>query len=328
MKKNKILIVGNYYHEKGGISALIRNLYFGLSNENIKVKIYSVGGSSIINRSFKYFKLPICILKSNIIHLHGCSSFGLLPVIIGYLIASFFRKKTIITYHGSVENVNKVANNIFFKKIINRNTLITTPSKNNSEVFRSLGFKSVFIPNIFDIQNWPYKKRELISPTFICTRSRYNPKIVIDTFLKINESFPNAKLKMLGNFNDLGAFAKASKYQNIELIEELPRNKVLMELNSCDIYINSCNNDSFGYSIYEAISCGLIVVSVNSPSLLDNLGDNIILFSDDDKLSNIISYILNNQAEAQQRIKKGLESINALSWNFLKNKWFVAYFKN
>lgn len=324
MRKVKILLVGNYYPDKGGISALIGNLFYGLKENGEIVSIHSVGGHGI-RRFIKYLKLPVAIFKSNIIHLHGCSSWGLMPVIIGYSLGTILRKKMIVTYHGSIANVFEVSQNFFFSKIVKKTTLITTPSKSNSDIFHRLGFRSMFIPNIFDSHNWPFKERNEIAPTFICTRSKYRPQIVIDTFTILEEHIPEAKLKMLGEFNDPTVFGQASLRKNIEIVAEVPRNMVSAYLNSCDIYINSCDNDSFGYSIYEAISCGLIVVSVHSPSLLDSLDHDVILFSDETKLSDSILYILENQNEAKLRIKNGKESISALSWNALRDKWLSAY---
>lgn len=317
--------MGNYYSNKGGISALIRNLFNGLSENGEEVAIHSVGGRGV-QRFIKYLKLPYAIFNATIIHLHGCSSWGLLPVIAGYFFGSIFRRKMVITYHGSTENVLEVSKNFFFNRIVSRTTLITTPSKSNSEIFHNMGFRSMYIPNIFDDYNWPFKERSEIAPTFICTRSKYRPQIVIDTFTSIEERIPVAKLKMLGQFNDSSAFGQVSLKRNIEVVEEVPRSMVSTYLNSCDIYINSCDNDSFGYSIYEAISCGLIVVSVHSSSLLDSLGNDVILFSDENKLSDSIFYILENQNEAKLRIAKGRKVIGSYSWSVLSNKWLSAYF--
>jgi len=250
----------------------------------------------------------------------------LLPVIAGYFFGSIFRRKMVITYHGSTENVFEVSHNFFFNRIVSRTTLITTPSKSNSDIFYNMGFRSMYIPNIFDAHNWPFKERNEIAPTFICTRSKYRPQIVIDTFTSVEEQIPEAKLKMLGQFYDPTAFGQASVRKNIEIVTEVPRHMVSTYLNSCDIYVNSCDNDSFGYSIYEAIACGLIVVSVHSPSLLESLGNDVILFSDDNKLSDSIFYILKNQDEAKLRVTRGKKFISKLSWSVLSKRWHSAYF--
>lgn len=321
-----ILQVGNYYQTSGGISALMRNLTAGLNNEGYHVKIFSVGGNSWFFRIIQYLKLPFIICKFKIIHAHCCSNIGLLPAIISYLFSLVLTKKFIITFHGSVDNAENVANNFFFRNVLSKNVIITTPTDINAEKFKYVGFNAIGIQNIFDLNGWIYKERTIINPLFICSRSKYNSKLVLNTFFKVLLKYPKAELIMLGEFDNKESLDIAKKCKSIKITGNIEREKVVNYLNTSDVYINSCNNDSFGYSIYEAIACGLAVVSVESPSLQKDIGNDIVLFSDDSiNLSETIFEALNKQQKTIERIEKGGNKARSLSWNNLKKQWIDIF---
>lgn len=324
--KKKILLVGNYYPSYGGISALMTNLANNLNHEGYSTKIYSLGKNKGILRLLNYIRLPLIILKFDIIHAHGCSSFGQIPIIVSYFFSLLFKKYFIVTFHGSVNGSEKVAQNIFFKKIMSKSVIITTPTEITSDIFTKSGFKSLAIPNILEDNIWKYRKRKSIEPKLICTRSKYNPKLVIDTFLDVKKIYPNASLIMLGEFIDKKIKKYAISFDSITIIDNVPRSEVYKYLNVSDIYLNSCSNDSFGYSIFEALLSGLAVVSIESPSLLKIFGKDVILFSSDTTtLAGEVLYLLQNQECVNLRVDKGLEICHRYTWNGLKNKWLPLY---
>jgi len=326
MNDISILQVGNYYQNAGGISALMRNLSENLKNEGYNVKIFSLGGNYWFFRIIQYLRLPFSVRKFKIVHAHCCSSNGLLPAIASYFITLCLNKKCIITFHGAVDNAEKVANNFFFKNILSKKVVITTPTDINANQFKKNGFNSIGIPNIIDINNWIFKERTIIKPLFVCSRSKYNSKLVLDTFFNVLKKYPNAELIMLGEFDNTESLDIARKCKSIKITGNIERKEVINYLNYCDVYINSCDNDSFGYSIYEAISCGLAIVSSESPALLEAIGSDIVFFSKEkDDLSKTIFEILNNQQKTMECIVKGRNKILSFTWHNLKNKWIDTY---
>ncbi|MDD2549774.1 MAG: glycosyltransferase family 4 protein [Bacteroidales bacterium] len=326
MHKGDILLIGNYYPTHGGISALIRNLKEGLMLEGYKVHIFPLGKKRGLVRLINYLKLPFVISKYPIIHAHGCSSLGQIPIISSYFISKILRKKFIVTFHGAVNNASTVANNVFFKKIMSKTVTITTPSEITANIFSDVGYNTVSIPNILEKDLWLFRKRNVIGPKMICTRSKYNPKLVIDTFNGVKKVYPNASLIMLGNFQDDKMRQYAKQFNSISLIGNVPRDEVYKHLNASDIYINSCNNDSFGYSIYEALSAGLAVVSIESPELLANIGNDIITFSSNtETMEESISTLIKNQNKTIERISKGYNLYSLGTWDYLKSKWENVY---
>jgi glycosyltransferase involved in cell wall biosynthesis len=321
-----ILLVGNYYPSKGGISALIRNLAKGLSSDGYKVEIYSLSHGNIFKRIIKYLKLLFVIRRFEIIHAHGCSNLGQIPIIASYVLSVILRKRFVITFHGSIDNSSIVANNLFFRKLMSRKVIITTPSVITSKSFSDVGYQTVYIPNIVENDSWDFRKRDSISPKMICTRSKYNPKLVIDTFIGVKKQYPDATLIMLGEFLDEKIQEYASQFESIFIVGNVPRKEVYRFLNMSDIYINSCSNDSFGYSIYEALSVGLAVVSIESPSLRDSVGEEIIEFSfNTETLESAVFNVLKNQSTTIQRIEKGYELYAMFTWNMLKKFWLDVY---
>jgi glycosyltransferase involved in cell wall biosynthesis len=88
------------------------------------------------------------------------------------------------------------------------------------------------------------------------------------------------------------------------------------------------DNESFGYAVYEAMAMGLAIVSVPSSALNQWQGNNAIAFSDDAtsaSLANTIINVIQNQADAKERVAAGRLVVQDFSWKNLSGIWKPLY---
>jgi len=330
----KILLIANYKPSVGGISGQIEILleYF---NDNInQIDLFNTK-DNIFKRILMPFVLFIKGRKYDIFHIHGCSFFGFFPIVIGVIIGRLLKKKIIITYHGGGldEFINKYKTIVIY--FFNKADIITVPSKYLQNILNDNSIKSKYLPNIIRDDNVYFKKRDILKPNLIVTRTLdevYNIPLVIMTFKDLKKVVPDAKLKIVGDGklkNEIFELVKKENIDDIEFVGRVPNSKIGEILNTSDIFINPSNKDNMPLSLFEALACGLAVISTNVGGIPDYITDGINGFliepNNKEQLTNKILYVLNNQAEVQKIIDNGYQTFEKLTLRNLKSEYLKLY---
>jgi len=330
----KILLIANYKPSVGGISGQIEILLKHFNDNKNQIDLFNTK-DNIFKRILMPFVLFIKGRKYNIFHIHGCSFFGFFPIVIGVIIGSLLKKKIIITYHGGGldEFINKYKTKVMY--YLNKADIITVPSKYLQNILNDNSIKSKYLPNIIRDDNVYFKKRDILKPNLIVTRTLdevYNIPLVIMTFKDLKKVVPDAKLKIVGDGklkNEIFELVKKENIDDIEFVGRVPNSKIGEILNTSDIFINPSNKDNMPLSLFEALACGLAVISTNVGGIPDYITDGIngflIELNNKEQLMNKIFYILNNQDEVQKIISNGYQTFEQLTLNNLKNEYLKLY---
>ena len=330
----KILLIANYKPSVGGISGQIE-ISLEYFNDNInQIDLFNTK-DNILKRILMPFVLFIKGRKYDIFHIHGCSFFGFFPIVIGVIIGSLLKKKIIITYHGGGldEFINKYKTKVMY--YLNKADIITVPSKYLQNILNDNSIKSKYLPNIIRDDNVYFKKRDILKPNLIVTRTLdevYNIPLVIMTFKDLKKVVPDAKLKIVGDGklkNEIFELVKKENIDDIEFVGRVPNSKIGEILNTSDIFINPSNKDNMPLSLFEALACGLAVISTNVGGIPDYITDGINGFliepNNKEQLTNKILYVLNNQAEVQKIIDNGYQTFEKLTLRNLKSEYLKLY---
>jgi len=330
----KILLIANYKPSVGGISGQIE-ISLEYFNDNInQIDLFNTK-DNILKRILMPFVLFIKGRKYDIFHIHGCSFFGFFPIVIGVMIGKLLKKKIIITYHGGelYEFINKYKTKVIY--FLNKADIITVPSKYLQNILNNNSIKSKYLPNIIRDDNVYFKKREKLKPILIVTRTLdevYNIPLSIMAFKDLKKVVPDAKLKIVGDGklkNEILELVKKENIDDIEFIGRVPNSKIGEILNTADIFINTSNKDNMPLSLFEALACGLPVISTNVGGIPDYFTDGINGFliepNNKEQLTNKILYVLNNQDEVQKIIDNGYQTFEKLTLRNLKNEYLKLY---
>jgi len=330
----KILLISNYRPSVGGISGQIEISLEYFNDDINQVDLFNTK-DNILKRILMPFVLFNKGRKYDIFHIHGCSFFGFFPILIGVMIGKLLKKKIIITYHGGglYEFINKYKTKVIY--FLNKADIITVPSKYLQNILNNNSIKSKYLPNIIRDDNVYFKKRENLKPILIVTRTLdevYNIPLSIMAFKDLKKVVPDAKLKIVGDGklkNEILELVKKENIDDIEFVGRVPNSKIGEILNTADIFINSSNKDNMPLSLFEALACGLPVISTNVGGIPDYITDEINGFliepNNKEQLTNKILYVLNNQAEVQKIIDNGYQTFEKLTLRNLKSEYLKLY---
>ncbi|RXP44855.1 glycosyltransferase family 1 protein [Lutibacter sp. HS1-25] len=167
------------------------------------------------------------------------------------------------------------------------------PSKYLLNEFQQKGFKTQFIPNAIQINNYPFTTRAVLRPKLLWVRAFdkiYNPQLAVLVLAKLKLRFPNACLCMIGPDKDgsLEDVKKLAKDLNLEdalvFTGYLSKENWIAKAAEFDLFINTTNIDNTPVSIVEAMALGLPVVSTNVggiPYLIEDTVNGLLVEKDD-----------------------------------------------
>lgn len=232
------------------------------------------------------------------------------------------------TLPARLENDPKWCEIIFGNAYIN-----VAPSQHHFQIFEKAGFKNIVrIPNVIELQQYPFKHRDHISPNLLWVRSLasiYNPEMAVRVLYELQKEFNDATLCMVGPDKDglLPQLKNLCQELNVDVhfTGKLPKTEWIAIAQNYDIFINTTHVDNMPVSVIEAMALGLPIVSTNVGGityLLDD-GKTAMLVADDDVkgMTAAISRILKEASLSSQLIENARIKSNEFDWVNIKHRW-------
>ena len=262
----KILLISNYQRGVGGINAQVDLLHMYLNQEDgVKADIFSSKGNPL-KRAWQMIKLLCFARKYNVLHIHACSYWGMVPAVMGVLAGKLWRKRIIITYHGGGAEEYFAKHIRFVKRWLNRADQVVVLSGFLKDIFDHYAIPCEVIPNIVVLQ--PQKRRERdIAPRFISIRHLeplYNIPCILQAYEQVLKAYPDATLDILGKGSmreQLEQYVVDRKLTGVQFIGQVPNQKIYEYLDKADILLSASRADNMPVSLLEAMNAGLLVIS-------------------------------------------------------------------
>ncbi|WP_196886345.1 glycosyltransferase family 4 protein [Aureivirga sp. CE67] len=330
----KILYFGNNLVGKK-YPTTIETLSSFLSSENYEVYCSSSKNNKLLrllDMIFTFFKKGI---KTDIILIDTYSTTNFYYAFIISQLAKIFKIKYIPILHGGnlpnrLQNSPKLSSMIFTNSWKN-----IAPSNYLKEAFDKENYKTVYIPNNIELENYPFKNRKKLEPKLYWVRAFakiYNPWLAIDVLKELQKDYPNAKLCMVGPDRD-GCQKDVEKYiddlelrDSVEITGILSKEDWHKKSEDFDVFINTTNVDNTPVSVIEAMALGLPIVSTNVgglPYLLENDKDSILVSKQNkEEMISAIKLLLDNPGKVSTITKNAREKVESFDWNVVKEKWF------
>ncbi len=331
MKKINVLYIGNnlvkktkYNTSMAVLSRLLAIEGFSIlkssSKQNKVARMIDMAFAVFLNRKVNYILIDT-FSTSNFYFAFVCSQ-----------LARIFKIKYIpILRGGNLPyrlDVSKKLSNLIFKNAFKN----VAPSGYLQYEFEKRGYKTLFIPNILEIENYQFKERNPLQPKLLWVRAfkhLYNPTLAIEVLKIVNEKYPKAILCMIGPQTD-DSFAAtqqlAKKYhieQSVEFTGVLPKEKWHQKSKEYAIFINTTNFDNTPVSVMEAMALGLPVVSTNvggMPYLIKNNIDGVLV--DKENPQQMAKAIIQLIEENNQKIvKNARKKVENFAWCVVRTKW-------
>lgn len=206
---------------------------------------------------------------------------------------------------------------ILIAPIIHRVDLITTPSGFLQKAFSdAFGITPTIVPNIADVEQFPFRERQVLAPKLIVTRSLdeiYNVGCVIRAFAIVRERFPTATLAVVGDGSQRRMLETLAAELGVSMAVtfhgRVAHTQIEALYNANDISVNASNVDNLPGTILEAFACGLPVVSTRAggiPYIVeDGVSGLLVECNDCQALAGKVIQLLENHQLAKELIANG-----------------------
>jgi glycosyltransferase involved in cell wall biosynthesis len=241
--------------------------------------------------------------------------------------------KTILTLHGGnlPTFIQRFPN--WTRRVLSRAHALVAPSEYLAGAVMPMGLAASIIPNVIDLNDYPYSHRERVRPRLFWMRSfhpLYNPALALKVAVGLRADYPDAALVMAGQDKGLQSEMESlarelGSADAVRFPGFLDKSGKAREGSTADIYLNTSRIDNMPVAILEAGAMGLPVVATRVgglPYLLED-GDNGLLVPDDDAPAMIgaIRRLLNEPKLAKRLSTNGRALAERAAWPRVRAQW-------
>jgi glycosyltransferase involved in cell wall biosynthesis len=241
--------------------------------------------------------------------------------------------KTILTLHGGnlPSFIRRFPN--WTRRVLRRAHALVAPSEYLAGAVTSIGLTASIIPNVINLNDYPYRTREQVRPRLFWMRSfhpLYNPALALKVTAGLRADCPNAVLVMAGQDKglqrEMQSLARTlGSADAVRFPGFLDKSGKAREGGTADIYLNTSRIDNMPVTLLEAGAMGLPVVATRVggvPYLLED-GVNGLLVPDDDAPAMIgaIRRLLNEPKLAQRLSTNGRTLAERAAWPRVRAQW-------
>lgn len=335
----------------GGMSLQAQALLARLQRENIAVEMVSVNplppkifawvrhvpGLRTAARELQYLILIARIIPGcQIVHHFVASGLYFFAYSVPLLLLSrCLKKRLILNYRGGAAPE-------FLKRwgwcvvpLMRRATSICVPSEFLQRSFGKYGLSSALLPNIAQIEMFPWRERKCFAPTLLVTRNlepMYNVACILRAFRMIQDRFPNAMLSVAGDGSEsprLRQYVRDCNLRGVRFLGAVAHSDLPALYAAHDIYVNSSNVDNFPGTLVEAACCGLPIVTTGAggiPVMIRQRENGIMVGLDDERaMSAAVIEIVENPEFGRSLARRARNWAEQLSWKEVLSRLLTIY---
>jgi len=274
--------------------------------------------------------------RLDIVHALSASywSFLLAPVP-ALLFGRLFRKGVILDYRSG-EADDHLTRWRIAAPLMRLAHLIVVPSNYLVDVFARHGLKARAVPNFVEIEQLPYRQRDLLRPLFLSNRgfeALYNVSCVLRAFGRIQARMPQAKLVVAGDGRLRGRLqgeARDLGLRNVTFCGAVPSDRMATLYHEADVYLNAPDIDNMPSSILEAAACGLPIVSSDAggiPYIVRHGVTALLIPRDDDAALAAAALRLFEEPGLASRLAAAAraEVLDRYTWSAAEAHWMDTY---
>jgi glycosyltransferase involved in cell wall biosynthesis len=196
-----------------------------------------------------------------------------------------------------------------------------------------MGLDCRVIPNVIELEDYPYRERCQISPDLFWMRSFHpiwNPEMAVRVLSGLRACGVRATLVMGGS--DKGSLAAVRRLcvdrgvsESVQLPGFLDRVGKAEAGNKADVFLNTNRVDNMPVAVVEACAMGLPVISTSVggiPDLLSEGETGLLVPSDDaDAMANAVLRLMGDPSLAAKLSRNGRRLAEESAWPNVRARW-------
>lgn len=308
-----------------------------LSRQFAKADYPVIATSSTINRYLRLIDITLTLIRMRksvdilSLEVYGGNSF-VVEDVASFLGKLFGFKIAMVLHGGDIPHfVEKFPR--WSHRVLARADVLVTPSTYLARALTQHGLQSQIIPNVIELDAYPYRERSQINPRLLWMRTFHpvwNPAMAIRTLHKLKKHVPEASLVMAGQDKGMQSemLALASSLGIADAVQFpgfLNMEGKLREGDAADIFISTSTTDNMPVAIIEACAMGLPVVTTRVGGIPDLLIEGetglFVESGDDDAMVNAILRLLRDPVLTQRLSTNGRKLALRSSWSEVRKQW-------
>jgi len=340
LKTDKIFAMSKYQNE---IHARLKNV------ELNQIEYPDVSKVVGVNKAVELFVYPFIVkqkvIESNIKHITRQD--------LSFLLELTNLEKTIVTCHDIIPiayyNTRNPVWKLNAKGLKKAERIITVSEFSKKDISRYIKYpeeKIEIIPPAVDhnlyyqnrdrsiLEKYGIKENENVILYVGAEEPRKNIQLLIDSFRKLKNKIPQVKLLKVGMPNYIGVRKKLLKQieslglqQDVIFAGYVSETDLAKIYNAVDLFVFPSLYEGFGMPPLEAMACGTPVITSNTSSLPEVVGNAAIITDpyDTEGLAEKMYTLLTDQTLCRSIIKKGLARSKVFSWEEAAKKTLEVY---
>jgi glycosyltransferase involved in cell wall biosynthesis len=340
LKTDKIFAMSKYQNE---IHAKLKNV------ELNRIEYPDVSKIVGVNKAVELFAYPFIVkqkvIENNVKHITRQD--------LSFLLALADLEKTIITCHDIIPiayyNTQNPVWKLNAKGLKKAERIITVSEFSKKDISRYIKYpeeKIEIIPPAVDhnlyyqnrdrsiLEKYRIKENENVILYVGAEEPRKNIQLLIDSFRKLKNKIPQVKLLKVGMPNYIGVRKKLLKQieslglqQDVIFAGYVSETDLAKIYNAVDLFVFPSLYEGFGMPPLEAMACGTPVITSNTSSLPEVVGNAAIITDPYDTagLAEKMYALLTDQTLCRSIIKKGLARSKVFSWDEAAKKTLEVY---
>lgn len=291
---------------------------------------------TVVNSLVYWATAAVRLWRYDVVHAYSASYYSyllcVLPIIV---LGKLYRKKVLLNYHSG-EAEDHLANwRLTAVPFIKWADQIVVPSAYLVDVFARFGLEAEAIPNVLELDAFPYRERSPTRPAFLTSRLHeplYNVPCVLRAFALIQQRFPNASLTVAGDGSmrpQLEQLARDLGLANTRFVGRVAWPDMPALYDNSDVYLMAPDIDNMPGSVIECLACGLPVVTTDAggvPYIVTHDETALIVPRNDHvALAAQAMRLLQDDALAVRLARNGREACRQYAWPAVRQAWLEAY---
>ena len=201
----RVLYIGNNTSKKTNYGSSILLVSKLLEGEGYQMKIVSSQKNILLRLVDMCFSVIKYRNKIDYILIDTFSSLNFFSALFTSQIARLFKIKYLPVLRGGNLPYRIHKNPYLSGLIFNNSHINVAPSNYLKTEFEKKNYKIILIPNVLEIDAYPYLERKKLEPKILWVRAfkaLYNPMLAIDVFCLVQKEFKDVKLCMIGPEKD------------------------------------------------------------------------------------------------------------------------------
>jgi len=275
------------------------------------------------------------LARADVVHVFSASyaSFLLAPLP-AMLVARALGKPVVLNYRSG-EAPDHLQRSAIARRAIARVDANVVPSRFLVDVFGRFGIDARIIPNIVDLERFPFRERTPLRPRLVSTRNfdaLYNVATTLRAFRIVQDRRPDAALTLVGGGpqeSDLRALASALGLRNVTFAGRVKPDEIARYYAENDIYVQSPDIDNMPTSVLEAFASGLPAVSTSVggvPAILVHERHGLLApAGDHETLAAHVVRLLDDPDRARAMARAAYATCQACTWPAVRERWVDVY---